>query len=294
MLTLNKAFTTWQPKLLLLCMAIGLHLNNASQPVWAQEVIAAGASTVAIPVSKADHIQLQLDNAQFADWQVKKLDLDARTIDFQAGTLRGVTVRFNDGVIERLPVERFELISRPLASGAAVSFDAFQLVNFQRLMLRQPITTDVHVTLSEVGLNQYFSSPETIAKLEQALTKQTGTALAQFRDVKIGLSRGNQVRVDLNLALAGLMQAPMTLLGKLEAQNGTMAVNHLRLESNGNPFPFDVSGILTEQFNKLVDVKRFTKKSGIALNVQQVHFTGSTLTLNGTAQVNKLSFGSGG
>jgi hypothetical protein len=235
-----------------------------------------------------------MDNAQFSDWTAKRLELDLRTIDIQAGTLKGVNLRYNDGVIERLPIQHFSLSSRPLQAGvSAVSFDSFELVNFQRLILRQPIAADVRIVLSEVGLNQFLSHPETIQKLESQLAKQTGIALATFKDLSIRLSRGNIMSVSMSVTLAQALQTNMTLTGKLVAKNGGVEVTRLKMESNGNPFPFDVSGILTEQINKTLDVKRFTKKSGITLSVNHIHLTGSTLTLDGVGQVNRLSFGNG-
>jgi hypothetical protein len=281
-----KSFLTRAALLMLIVLTV--------QPAHALETIAAGASTVAIPIAKADLLQIQLDNAQFSDWTAKRLELDLKTIDIQAGTLKGVNLRYNDGIIERLPIQQFSLNSLPLANGvSAVSFDAFELVNFQRLVLRQPIAADVRIVLSEAGLNQFLSSPETIQKLESQLAKQTGIALATFNDVSIRLSRGNVISVSMSVTLAQALQANMTLTGKLVAKNGGVEVTRLKMESNGNPFPFDVSGILTEQINKTLDVKRFTKKSGIALTVNQIHLTGSTLTLVGVGQVNRLSFGSG-
>ncbi|MBK8190841.1 MAG: LmeA family phospholipid-binding protein [Vampirovibrionales bacterium] len=247
---------------------------------------AGSASMVDLPNTSAKAITLDIEDARFASRSVGRLKLEAQGVDFRNGALNSLRATMQSGYFDNnLKVDELALVTR------GFSFDPMELLNHQRFLLTQPVTADVHLTLSEDNLNAFFSNPKTIEKLENAIARKTaGVKLVTLSNPSLTLRGKDAAQMNLTVVVGQAVAAPMQLDGKLGVNNGKLAFRDLAVTASQAALPVDVSRTIEKELNKAIDIERLGKDD-FQVRAERLTFGRKLIRIDGTASLTRLSFG---
>jgi hypothetical protein len=243
-----------------------------------------GVAVIDLPNGSAQTIVLDIEQGRFAEQSVGRLTLNARGINFRQGALDSLSATVQDGQFDTVPVDQLKLVTQ------AFSFDTFELINHRRFLLDKPVNAQVALKLSEASLNRFFSNPKTIERLEKAISKKTGNLLpVRLSDPGVVFLGKNRIRLNLT---AHILEAPtpLEMVGRLGVQNGKLALSELALASNGVTLPIDLTHILGQKINEMLDFERLGKNQFV-IQAQSMSMVGKALEVKGTAALTRLEFG---
>jgi hypothetical protein len=255
-------------------------------PGFTMEPIAVGGATVTdIPAGSADSVRFDIQKGRFAEQSVDKLSLTATGIDFKQGKLQGLSANMMNAQFDALVLDAMSLTT------GAFAFDPMELMNRRRFLLSQPVAGQVQIKLSEAHLNQYFSHPHTLEKLEKAANKKLGNiGLIKLSNPNLSLLGKNRLKAMMMLSLGGAVGTPVELVGNLNLNQGKIVLSDVNLTSNGTALPFDLVSVFTSKFNEAIDLEKLGKKTFV-VNVNKLTTVGKTLDLSGNVRLTKLEFG---
>ena len=261
-------------------------LTIMAMPVLAIEPIpVGGANVVDVPAGSADSVRFDIQKGRFAEQSVDKLSLTATGIDFKQGKLQGLMADMTNAQFEHLTLDAMKLTT------GAFAFDPMELMNRRRFLLSQPVNGQVQIKLSEAHLNQYFSHPHTLEKLEKAANKKLGNmGLVKLSNPNLVLLGKNKLKAAMNLSLGGAVGTPVELIGNLGVQQGKIMLTDVNMTSNGTALPIDLASVFTSKFNEAIDLEKLGKKTFV-VNVSKLNTLGKTLDLTGQVRLTKLEFG---
>jgi hypothetical protein len=265
---------------------ISLLLALNALPGFTMEPIAVGGATVTdIPAGSADSVRFDIQKGRFAEQSVDKLSLTATGIDFKQGKLQGLSANMMNAQFDALVLDAMSLTT------GAFTFDPMELMNRRRFLLSQPVAGQVQIKLSEAHLNQYFSHPHTLEKLEKAANKKLGNiGLIKLSNPNLSLLGKNSLKAIMMLSLGGAVGTPVELVGNLNLNQGKIVLSDVNLTSNGTALPFDLVSVFTSKFNEAIDLEKLGKKTFV-VNVNKLTTVGKTLDLSGNVRLTKLEFG---
>jgi LmeA-like phospholipid-binding len=261
-------------------------LTLLALPVVAMEPISVGgANVVDVPAGSADSVRFDIQKGRFAEQSVDKLSLTATGIDFKQGKLQGLLADMTNAQFDALTLDAMKLTT------GAFAFDPMELMNRRRFMLSQPVSGQVQIKLSEAHLNQYFSHPHTLEKLEKAANKKLGNVgLIKLSNPNLALLGKNKLKANLTVSLGGAVGTPVELLGNLGVHQGKIMLTDVNMTSNGTALPFDLATVFTSKFNEAIDLEKLGKKTFV-VSVNKLNTVGKVLDLTGQVRLTKLEFG---
>lgn len=247
---------------------------------------AGAVSMVDLPNTSAKRMTLEIEDARFSSRSVGRLRLEAQGVDFRNGVLDALRATMQSGDFDNnLKVDELALITR------GFSFDTFELINHQRFVLTQPVTADVHLTLSEASLNAFFANPKTLEKLENAIAKKTGgIRLVTLSNPSLALKGKDAAQMNLTVVVGQAVAAPMQLDGRLGVANGKLAFKNMAVTASQAALPVDISRVIEKELNKAIDLERLGKDD-FRVRAERLTFGRKLVKIEGTAALNRLSFG---
>jgi hypothetical protein len=243
------------------------------------------AQVMDLPVSSADQLQIVLTNARFDRESVGQLNLSLRGLNLRDGMLQGMTAKVSDGRFDNIPVKLLELTS------GAFSFDTMTFLNQRKFVLDRPVQGNVTLQVTEADLNTFLKAPETVERLEKAISKRTGNIrLVRLTQPELVFLGKNNLQMKMTLSVGEAIASPMVADGSLTLRNGSPVFSLKQISSGNVPLPVDVATLVEKEMNKLLDFQKLGKGS-VTINANTLDVTKKLITLKGTATVNKLSFG---
>jgi len=266
-----------------------LLLLSIGTMVWAAEPISAGSITaVDLPDAKAKIVTIELDTARFDRQSVGHLTLKANNLDLREGTLDNLNLSIKNGQFgDRLQLTYFNVITGGFA------FDSFELLNHQRFILNAPVEGTVSVRLTEANLNEYLAHPKTLEKINKAIAKQTGgIQLVRLTEPHFGILPQQKLQLDINAVIGESVVLPLRLIGHIALVSGDLQLENLSVVSEATQLPLEVAGLLQEQLNKIISVKRFNSND-FQMSASHLETHSHELNLSGNARIAALKLGDG-
>lgn len=255
----------------------------------AQEITPLDAGSVKVvdlPVSSAKRLAIDITDGRFQNESVSHMSLVGNTVDFRAGTMQSFSADLKNLTVKNVPVDTLNLVTSPL------SFDTYQLLNNQRLIMRKPVSATMTLELSEGSLNKFLANPSTLKSIEKALSKSTGgMSLINFSNPNLTLSGKNKVRLNVMANLGGAVAVPLVMDGNLGVNGtGDVAFQNLSVSSGGGMFPPEVATVMQQKLNEQISFKRLSSDA-LKLHAKEIASGKNGVIIHGTADVTKLSFG---
>jgi hypothetical protein len=273
-------------KLLVASLALGLMIAPAFAESQVAPINAGSLGVVDIPVSTAKSITLDIEDARFASRSVGRLTLEARGINFRNGVLETLRANMLNGNFDNnIKVDEF------IINTSAFSFDTFELLNHQRFVLDKPITAAIQLRISEDNLNNFFTHPKTIEKLEKAIQKKTGgLKLISFSNPSLELLGGDKVKLNTLIVIGDAVGAPLEMIGKMKVKNNKLVFSDLDVTSSDTRLPVDVASVFQSQLNSLIDLEKLGE-SHFTVQAKNLKISKKMVEIDGNAAMTRLEFG---
>jgi LmeA-like phospholipid-binding len=273
----------------LMCVLMGLVIVGcelvASPPVLAEGptlVISAGSSVYAPPKGKIDELLFRLKGATIVDWQASQALLTLRQVDLPTGSIGSFAF---DGI--EVQAAGLQLQSANLQANKVV-VDAFQLLNFRRLVLASPTTANLQMVLSDQALTAFLNTEKNRQAIEKSLTRLTGGLIpTQVVQTKVAFAGKQMVNLQVDIAMGAAVTMPITGSAKLVLVNGTPKLEGLQLNSLGIQLPPELAPVLANQLSDALNPARLLKGNG-SVTLSSLSMAPGALTLSGQATLNKL------
>jgi hypothetical protein len=257
-----------------------------SLPSLAQAPISAGGTAVIdLPSGAAETMRLEIQKGRFAEQSVERLSLMAQGIDFKQGALRQLTAELNNALFDTLPLDALKIVTGPFA------FSPQELLGHRRFMLDKPVNASVQLRITEKNMNDFFSNPRLIEKLEKSIAKKTGNiSLFKISNPSLTLLGKNRLRCQMNVSLAGAVSSPIEMIGLLGLKNQKLALQDVALTANGTSLPFDMASTFQSRFNEAIDFERIGKKT-FQIQANKLTQSGKAFDVQGQVALTRLEFG---
>ena len=271
--------------------------TNSTQPVIVPPI-----SFVDVNSGRFGKLVIDLEDGQFLDTAVDKLNLQAKDLDVQAGTLGSLHIFVQGGHIHDFIFDKLQM-----DTDGNLKFDSGTLLNHRLLQFESPAQANVSVTISQQSLNRFLSSPKTLERLSITANKKAGAlvGLASLVGIKvnqIGLSvdsadvkleRHNKFKMNF-VSRIGLGDLGLPINGQIEGQlaleDGILTIADAHVSTGGQEIPQELSKFLLKKINLIPALSQ--KSEDIHFNFTNLKvLSGKQIQLRGTAAVNRLRFG---
>lgn len=245
-------------------------------------VITAGSSVYAPPQGKIDELILRLKGATIVDWQASQAVVTLRKVDLPTGSIGALAFDGKDVQAGGLQLQSANLVAD------SVVVDAFQLLNFRRLVLAKPTTAKTDMVLTDQALTAFLNTEKTRQSIEKSLTRLTGGLMpTQVVQTKVNFVGPQTVKLHLDLSAGGAVTLPVDGTAQLKLVNGAPKLEGLTLNSLGIQLPPELAPVLAAQLTDALNPSRLLKGNGTT-TLTSMSMTTGLLTLSGQATLNKL------
>ena len=263
------------------------------------------APVVVPPISFVDvnsgrfgKLEIDLEDAQFLDGAADHLHLIARNLDVREGVLKSLDLNVTGGHLRDFIVDHFTLTTQ-----GSMRFDSGVLINQKVLQFVEPTVADVTADISQESLNKFINAPSTMDRLSAQVGKRAGALASIFGGKAPGLTvsngqlvlaKGNHIdlKFDAKVGIGDLgVPMPIEIDSVLALKDGWVQVTDSKLLTSGQEISPAISQWLVKKVNEL---------SQFGALSDDIHFKftelkmkpGKGFYLKGTAEVNRLRFGS--
>ncbi|GEM_PF-2691084 len=255
-------------------------------------------SFVDIGSGKFGQLAIELEDAQFMEGAVDRLQLVARNMDLTQGRLAALAIEVRGGHFQDFTCDQLVL-----STAGALSFDTTRLLNHRMLQFTTPAQAAVTATIGQASLNRFLNSPRTLERMSVTAMQKAGLLTGiigsnagvglSFTGGSLSLEPGNRMLIMMQSRLgAGELSVPIPIRvdTRVSQQNGWVALTDTHISASGQEISPELAAMIVNKVNGLSSWGNRSEDIHFMFNDVKV-LPGGQLVLKGTAEIRRLRFG---